>query len=109
MGQTIMHLRIIALVLLVLFSASAMTFGDDLANYKKFREYVKDGKLVAGEKEFDGLLQKTPQDNSIRVPLGVLQFLRAIEGLGQDYYLRTMGGRACSPVRRNGLSSIGNL
>lgn len=86
MGQTIMHLRIIALVLLVLFSASAMTFGDDLANYKKFREHVKDGKLVAGEKEFDGLLQKTPQDNGIRVPLGVLQFLRAIEGLGQDYY-----------------------
>jgi hypothetical protein len=81
-----MHFRIIALVLLVLFSASAMTYGDDLANYKKFREYVKDGKLVAGEKGFDGLLQKTPQDNGIRVPLGVLQFLRAIEGLGQDYY-----------------------
>jgi len=81
-----MYFRIIALVLLVLFSASAMTYGDDLANYKKFREYVKDGKLVAGEKEFGGLLQQSPQDNGIRVPLGVLQFLRAIEGLGQDYH-----------------------
>ena len=49
-------------------------------------QYLKDGKLAAGEEALKEHLQKNGDDQQARFGLGTLQFLRAVEGLGQSLY-----------------------
>jgi hypothetical protein len=49
-------------------------------------EYLHTGKFRAGEKTLTDVLKKSPRDDQARFGLGVLQFLRAVEGLGQSLY-----------------------
>ena len=46
-------------------------------------KYLHKGRLAAGEKALLAELKKKPRDDQARFSLGVVQFLRAVEGLGQ--------------------------
>jgi uncharacterized protein (TIGR03000 family) len=49
-------------------------------------KYLTEGKLAEGEGELMARLRMTPKDSEWRFSLGVVQFLRAVEGLMQDLY-----------------------
>jgi len=57
-----------------------------LAAEPKVESYLKQGKLAQGEKELEQHLQQHPQDAQARFGLGALQFLQAIEHLGQGLH-----------------------
>jgi hypothetical protein len=48
--------------------------------------YLLAGKLATGEIDLSAKLKGRPKDDQLRFELGTLQFLRAIEGLGQSLY-----------------------
>ncbi len=48
--------------------------------------YLEQGKLADGEIALDKELQAHPQDDQLRFGLGIVQFLRAIESLCQDFH-----------------------
>lgn len=49
-------------------------------------KFLAEGKLAEGEEELTTRLRQTPKDNELRFSLGAVQFLRAVEGLMQDFY-----------------------
>ena len=49
-------------------------------------KFLIQGQLAAGEKQLSGHLKEHPEDAQIRFELGTLQFLRAVERLGQSLY-----------------------
>ena len=49
-------------------------------------KYLLEGRLAEGETALLTRLRKQGDDDQARFGLGVLQFLRAVEGLGQDFY-----------------------
>ena len=48
--------------------------------------YLKEGRLLDGEKELTAQLERNPGDDNLRFGLGITQFLRAVEKLCQDLY-----------------------
>jgi hypothetical protein len=52
----------------------------------RVEKYLLDGKLAAGETDLIARLKEHPKDDQARFGLGVLQFLQAVERLGQDLY-----------------------
>jgi hypothetical protein len=59
-------------------------------------KYLHEGKLADGEKALRAELARNPKDDQNRFGLGTLQFIRAVEHLGQTlhrYGLRTERGR----------------
>jgi hypothetical protein len=49
-------------------------------------KYLHDGKLAEGEKALGAALGQNPKDDQLRFGLGVLQFVRAVEHLGQSLH-----------------------
>src|SRR5262249_17835135 len=49
-------------------------------------EYLHAGRLAEGEQALSEVLTKRPDDGQARFGLGALQFIRAIERLGQSLY-----------------------
>lgn len=49
-------------------------------------EYLVEGKLADGAAAMQALIDADADDQQARFSLGVVQFLQAIEGLGQDHY-----------------------
>ncbi len=56
------------------------------SNLTMVEPYLIDGKLDAGESALRAQLRKVPNDDQARFGLGMLQFLTAVEGLGQGLY-----------------------
>lgn len=65
-------------------NGAAVAADDEAA--KVLQSYAKDAKLEEGEAALAKMLKANPKDQSARACLGIMQFLRAIEGLSQDYY-----------------------
>jgi hypothetical protein len=53
---------------------------------KLLQRYLSQGKIEQGIKEFEKLSQAGDRDDAILASLGILQFVHAMEGLGQAYY-----------------------
>lgn len=53
---------------------------------KILESFLEQGKLADGEVALTNELRKHPHDDQARFGLGVVQFLRAIESLSQDFY-----------------------
>jgi hypothetical protein len=68
-------------------------------------QHLQAGTLPAGEAAMKDILKKTPKDAQARFGLGVVQFLRAVEGLGQD--LSRYGFLQTASVARAG-AMLGN-
>ena len=49
-------------------------------------KYLHSGKLVRGERALEAALASAPKDGQIRFGLGVLQFVRGVERLGQSLH-----------------------
>ena len=59
--------------------------------------FLLEGKLAAGAMAMQKRIAADPDDHNARFSLGVVQFLQAIEGLGQDHYrYGLLAGRARS-------------
>ena len=64
--------------------------------------FLLEGRLADGAREMQDLIDADPEDQQARFSLGIVQFLQAIEGLGQDQYrYGLLAGRARSiPMMR---------
>ncbi|HEY9733564.1 MAG TPA: hypothetical protein V6C89_16715 [Drouetiella sp.] len=66
--------------------------------------YLLAGDLAGGESHLNQYLCNHPRDDQARFGLGILQFLRAVESLGQDLYRYGMrvdaSGNSLSPLTR---------
>lgn len=49
-------------------------------------KYLMEGKLADAEAAMQGAIEKSPEDQDARFSLGVVQFLQAVEGLGQSLH-----------------------
>ena len=72
-------LPLVASLLLVSSTAAA-------AEPPLVEKFLTDGKLSAGERELSAHLKAHPDDDQARFGLGTLQFLRAVEHLGQSMH-----------------------
>ncbi len=50
------------------------------------REYLAQGRTTAGMKAFADALTRNPGNDNLRFGHGIMQFMRAVEGLGQSWY-----------------------
>ncbi|MFO0900486.1 MAG: hypothetical protein U0836_23900 [Pirellulales bacterium] len=75
-----MRIQLLALFLFASVSGTALA-ADPLVE-----SYLTAGQLAQGETELTRHLEKRPDDTQARFGLGALQFLRAIEGLGQGLH-----------------------
>ncbi len=96
-----------AVFALSLFSRTGVA--DTEAYHSKLRSYLYDGKIDAGAQAFEGMLAQEPNNRSIRACLGLLQYLQAVEGLGQDYYRYGFSDRGFRPFSPMGVTTAINL
>jgi hypothetical protein len=71
-----------------LIGAAVVAFSPDshAADRPVAEKYLHAGQLAAGEKAILEELKRNPADDQARFGLGVLQFLRAVEHMGQSFY-----------------------
>lgn len=60
---------------------------------KLVEERLRAGALAQLEQELSARLTASPFDDQVRLALGMTQFLRAVEGLGQDFYRHGLESR----------------
>jgi hypothetical protein len=72
--------------LLVLFCVGVLTPFARAQEPPLVEKYLHAGQLEAGEKALIGELAANPKNDRLRFGLGTLQFLHAVEGLGQSFY-----------------------
>ncbi len=82
-----------SLSLTLLMQAACAAYAADEA--APVEEYLLQGKLSEGAAAMQTLIENEPKNQQARYSLGVVQFLQAIEGLGQDQYrFGLLAGRA---------------
>jgi hypothetical protein len=72
----------LSVALLLAFTCAVPTIGAE----PQVETYLKQGQLAQGEKDLERHLQEHPEDVQARFGLGSLQFLQAIEHLGQGLH-----------------------
>jgi len=72
------------------------------ADAKQIESFLIEGKLAEGEKALTAELKAKPNDGTARFGLGIIQFLQAVEKLGQDQHRFGLLGnrRAALPLMR---------
>ena len=73
--------RLLPMVFLLAFPAAVSATEPPLVE-----KFLADGKLADGQRQLDSHLKVHPDDDQARFGLGALQFLRAVEHLGQSLY-----------------------
>jgi hypothetical protein len=76
--------RALLCVPLLLFSAGAANAADETVALVE--KHLQAGTLAAGEQALEAVLKQQPRDDQARFGLGTVQFLRAVENLGQSLY-----------------------
>lgn len=74
------------LLLILSFSAAA-----EAAEAPPVQQYLTEGRLADGVAAMQSAINAAPEDQQAQFSLGVLQFLQAIEGLGQDHHRFGLG------------------
>jgi hypothetical protein len=74
--------RLMSLVALVLLLPASLA----AAELPLVEKFLTDGRLAEGERAIEAHLKTHPADSQARFGLGTLQFLRAVEHLGQSLY-----------------------
>ena len=82
MSRHISRRNVLTAFLLLIVSTTARAQGDRIA----FEDSLRQGKLADAEKALGDSLQAKPEDDEARFGLGVVQFLRAVEGRMQAFY-----------------------
>lgn len=83
----------LVIVLTTLLGITAAGLRAD-ADEPPVQQYLSSARLADGEAAMRQGLENAPGDQQLRFSLGVVQFLRAVEGLGHDHYrYGLLGGR----------------
>lgn len=79
-------MRLPYLVLTATLLITGMSRADEQRKPAFMESYLTQGELTRGEAAAAAELRRQPQDSQLQFGLGVIQFFRAVEGLGQGLY-----------------------
>ena len=97
-----LHVQTCRLLLFVvaLTMTTHITIADDKVE-DQLAEFLYQGRLAQGETELEAKLKQDPNNSTVRASLGIVQFVKALEGLTQDYYRYGM-----EPQRRIAIGGV---
>jgi hypothetical protein len=78
--------RILLTATLMPLISTTIANAEDQVGRTSFESFLQQGKLADAERVLDNDLKATPEDDEARFALGVVQFLRAVEGRMQAFY-----------------------
>jgi len=84
--QTIPQNRALVHALSILVALAVICCQGSAFAAPQIEKYLESGKLADGEKTLAAMLKKNPDDNEAQFSLGIIQFLQAVEHLGQSQH-----------------------
>jgi hypothetical protein len=78
--------RLLLTSFLLTMLAATVARGEDRVGRSSFETLLQEGKLADAERAIADALRAEPEDDEARFALGVVQFLRAVEGRMQAFY-----------------------
>jgi hypothetical protein len=79
-------IKIVVATILLTVSMTIKATAQDQANRNSVEDLLHQGKLAAARQQLDSALNQNPDDDNNRFALGVVEFLRAVEGRMQAFY-----------------------